>query len=938
MFNRRGASEHGLTSSLPAPRRVAWWVWSGLGSVALIGLLLWAGDDHRAWDDEAWDWAWGWVQSLAGWVAQIFGGLGRVFDQAGGLSLGQRLGFFAFVLLLLYFYWRATRAWLAYKPGPVDVQQLTDSTPILGGNSPSIEDLTAEFRRQLSESSMYAPTTLPAEAPPMSFLELLGDIEIDPKKLGVILPRLLSRLRPKLAYRVGGVLRFRDDGPDQYGMTVTVMAFVFGGSRAMTVWGNDWDEVIHKAACRVISSLLPVTRAGRQPPWRQWWGRELDPALYEAYQQATELSRAGRYHEALVRYYEAIRLDPVNPYLRAELAEVQEKMGLHIDALDTCQRALTLDGQTASRYHERLWLNGRRLRYLWHPRLYRDVLGLRYRNSIILGISETTAEQWYERSGTNSDRTHEKLISTLVDRYWPVAVDLADIDPLPDDRARSGNDERAARKWLDEALSRKRPDGEDSGATEEDVNRIRVAFQRASTQETRRLVADDLWARTAGLYAPDRVWSWVRLFWPFSYVQSARGPLQPVTRGAFRVNQKVWGPLRLAWPNENFDVKRSPKHLRSPSGFRPRFTVWNRIQIEELRRQIDRARRRFPLCPLWRRRDWLTLYNSACVYAVAMKIAVHLKTELAECEGDTQEKQEAAEHLKTDLAKCAVDTLEKAVLVSKGKFASVEQAWLVHEDPDLKSLQHDDHFHTFVQTAYPSAEVYDKSAPSSSEQMRDYDYRLLEETAKVMQEVWRRRSNEADVDIHEATEWLRVERDIWERIHDVAGSDHTGKWRHRVELIRHVQANSQRTVCATAGFPPSVLVDEDAPNGRPGSQQINDLLEKLEKDLEKDTEEGWAPHSSSQHWQQTLSQASAADSLPSLRAAAVRDLSYGYAAAWQTLRDWLAGDPKDQDGEKPFLDAVEMVPEPVRQPTTGPRGRKQIRLSSSEVTSPRRPR
>jgi hypothetical protein len=875
---------------------MAWWVWSGLGSAALIGLLMWAGDgeDHQAWDDSAWDWAWGWVQHVAGWLAQIFGGLGRVFDQQGGLSLGQRLGFFAFVLLLLYFYWRATRSWLAYKPGPVDVQQLTDSTPTLGRNTPSIEDLTAEFRRQL-----------PAEAPPTSFLELLGDMEIDPKKLGAVLPRLLSRLRPKLAYRVGGVLRFRDEGPDQYGMTVTVMAFVFGGSRAMTVWGKDWAEVIHRAACCVISSLLPVTRAGRQPPWRQWWGRELNPALYEAYQQATELSRAGRYHEALVRYYAAIGIDPANPYLRAELAEVQEKMGLHIDALDTCQRALTLDGQTPHQYHKRLWLRWRLLRYLWHPRLYRDVLGLRYRNTIILGISEVTAKQWYERKGTNGRGTHENLISTLVDRYWPVAVDLAAIDPLPIDQARSGNDEKAAKEWLEEVLElKKRPAGEDSGTTEKNESRLRVAFQRASTQETRLLAADDLCARVAGLYAPDRVWSWIRLLWPFSYVQSARGPLQPVTRGALKINQRVWGPLRLAWVSEYFDAKHSPKRLRSSSGFRPRFPVWHRIGIWELRRQIRRARRRFPLCPLWRRRDWLTLYNSACVYAVA------LMTEAA------------TEDLKKELAKRAVETLEKAVMVSKGRFASVEQAWLVNEDPDLKDLQVDDLFRSFVQTAYPSAEAFDKSAPSNIEQLRDYDYRLLEETAKVMQEVWRRRS-EAGVDIREATEWLRVERDIWKRINEVAASDHTGRWRHRVELIRYVQANSHPTVCATAGFPPSLFVDDDALDGRPSSEEIAQLL----KSLKKDTEGGWSPVSSSQQWQQTLSQASAADSLASLKATTVRKLAYGYAAAWQTLRDWLAGEPKVQDGEQPFLDAVEKVPEPLRQPSAWRRGRKKVRLS-----------
>ncbi|MFC9683075.1 tetratricopeptide repeat protein [Streptomyces sp. NPDC056948] len=851
----------------------------------MIGLLMWAGEDHPAWNESAWDWAWGWVQGIAGWVAQICGGLGRVFDQSGGLSLAERFGFFAAILLLLYFYWRATRAWLAFKPGPVDVQQLIDSTPPLGTNKPSIEDLTAEFRRQLSESSMYAPTTLPAEAPPMSFLELLGDVEIDPKKLGAILPRLLSRLRPKLAYRVSGVLRHRDEGPEHYGMTVTVMAFVFGGSRALTVWGKDWDEVIRKAGHCVISSLLPVTRAGRQPPWRKWWGRELNPALYASYQRANQFSRAGHYHEALEQYYEAIKLDPVNPYLRAELAEVQEKMGLHIDALDTCQRALTLDGQTAHEYNKRLWQSGgnlhsRRFRYLRHPRKYRDVLGLRYRNTIILGISEKIAQQWYERSGANCKDTHKDLIPILVDRYWPVAIELADIDPLHQEQAEHLDNEEKAREWIEAALSRKRPpDSKDRDTPDINLSRIRLTFQKAATQETDRLAADDLWARMAGLYAPEWVWIFMRLFWPFSYAQSARVPLQPVTRGAFQVNRKVWAPLRLTWATECFDNCRLSR---------------KRTNATELRKQINTARGRIPLRPTWRRRDWLTLYNSACVYAVAMM------------------KEATTKKLSDQLARCAVTTLEKAVLVSKGKFASVEQAWLINEDPDLALLQRHRYFKRFRDTAYPSPDVSKKPVPSNIEQMRAYDYRLLEETAKVMQKVWLRRSEEEGFDIHEATEWLRVERDIWKRIHEVAAADHRWRWRYRVDLIRSVQGNSDPILCGTAGFPPSVLADEP-PDGHPTCEEIEELL----RNVMRNTEGSRAPDSRSLKWQQFFSQATATRET-SLSPTTSRYLSSGYAATWQTFRDWLAGEPKDQEGEQSFLAAVERLPEPERRPSAGP--------------------
>lgn len=536
MVNRRRENATALTSALPAPRWIAWRAWSGVGTVALLGLLTWAGEGHAAWAGGDGGW------SFTGWVSQVCGGIGQVLDNDGGLTIGQRVGFFAVALAVLYLYWRSTRALLAYRPGPVDVQELIDETPP-GGLTSSAGDLTAELRQQLSDSSMYAPTTLPAEAPPMSFLELVGDVELDPKALGTAIPRLLSRLRPKLAYRVGGVLRIREQEPDRLGVTVTVTAYVFGGSRSTTLWGSEWDEVIHKVGCWVISSLLPVTRAGRQPPWRRWWGRELNPDLYESYQSANALSRTGRYHEALSRYYEAIALDPENSYLRSELAEVQEKMGLHIDALETCQRALAFDGQTTGQYNKRLWLrpwrpSWCRLRYLRHPRRYRDVLSLRYRNAVILGTSEETTRQWFEGNGTQDDGTRGRLAGLLANRYSRAASGLVRGE--------------AEEKWLADALT-----------PPFDTSRrllVRLVFQRASMQEMNRLAADDRWARIAGLYWIARIGNVLRFLSPFSYVQSYISPPQAVTRGSFRINQQVWAPLRLAWDVEcmNPDVRVDP--------------------------------------------------------------------------------------------------------------------------------------------------------------------------------------------------------------------------------------------------------------------------------------------------------------------------------------------------------------------------------------------
>ncbi|MFE1776980.1 tetratricopeptide repeat protein [Streptomyces sp. NPDC059008] len=872
MFNGRAENSRSLTAPLPAPRFVAWWVWSAVGFAGLIAALASAGSGRRAWDGPL------------GFIGQIFGGLGAVFQPGAGkgASIGARLAFFLGVLLLLYVLWRATRAWLAYKPGAVDVQQLQDATPE-GTPKPSDADLTAKLRRRLSDSSMYPPATLPAQAPAESFLELLGDIEIDPDKLGTALPKMLGRLRPKLAYRVGGLLQFRDTGPDQYGMTITVTAFLFGGSRATTVWGSDWDDVIRKAGNWIVSTLLPVTRAGRLPPWRQWWGREIKPELYEAYQEANELSRAGRHHEALEQYFTAIRLDPTNSYLRAELAETQEKMGLHIDALDTCQRALTLDGQDARTYRKRLWQSRwiphwRRLRYFRHPHLYRDLLGLRYRNSIILGTSEMTARQWCRRMGTNGSHTHEQLIPLLVDRYWQTAIGLDDTDAPRKRSDRKQVGKESLRHTLQHST---------------DEKEIRLVFQRAALQETARLAADDAWARF-WLYWPIRVWSCALVFWPAAYYQSVRGSQQPVSRGAFRVNRKVWAPLRLEWANWEYQKdKPSQKWRRHYAWRRPgRRMSWRRVKPTQLRRRLRLVSRRRS------RRDWLTRYNTACVYAVAMN---------AQLRNHTQQQ---------DLTQLAIEQLENAALTTRGSFAVVERTWMVEEDPDLAPLRNQDLFNDFVRTVYPSAEAFEQTSPSmrSDEQLREYDYRLLKEIAKVMQQVWNQRGEGYDVGIQCATEWLRIERKIWRSLQEISDDANIRKWQDRVSLIRYIQANCQPASASSPGFPPPLAPEEAAsPNGLPDAGKIHRTLSDLKQDM--DAEDA---HSLSDEGQRVLREA-AADGVTRLNARTTRLLATGYAAAWQTLDDCLELEVQDH---QPFRQALKDVPQLTRRVPTPPHGRR----------------
>ncbi|WP_310727740.1 hypothetical protein [Streptomyces sp. N2A] len=896
MFNN-SESERSLNAPLPAPRYMGWWVWSAMGFAGLIAALWGVG--HKG----------GEAVTIGNFAEHVFGGLGAVLDPSSDASSGERLAILLITLVVLYFLWRATRAWLAYKPGAVDVQQLEDATPE-GTPKPSNLDLTARLRHRLSDSSMYPPATLPAQAPAESFLELLGDVEIDPDKLGTAVPKLLSRLRPKLAYRVSGVLQYGDGTPDPYGMTVTVTAFLFGGSRAKDVWGSDWDDVIRKASSWTVSTLLPVTRAGRQPPWRRWWGQEIKAELYEAYQEANALSRAGRHHEALEQYFTAVHLDPVNPYLRAELAETQEKMGLHIDALDTCQRALTLDGQSVLGYHKRLWLSRwcpfRRLRYFLHPRVYRELIGLRYRNSIILGASETTAKKWVadwaaERAANRDSpgsKTCENLIPLFVDRYWPAALGLdgRKVPLLPEKRRQR---EVAGRNSLEETLR--------SGNAAE----IGLVLQRASTQETARLAADDAWARL-WLYWPTWVWKRIRFIWPAAYYQSDLSTPSPVTRGAFHINRRVGSPLRLTWATSAYGHNVHAYEWRWPYTWRRPVSrlSWHGLKIRSLRRRLRLA------APFMMHRDWHTHYNAACLYAVAMN-APHW---------DATEQWE--------LGMRAVAHLDRAVQATRGKAAAVERTWLTEGDPDLKALRDKDNpvstlFNNFVRTMYPSVETFERSPDSgrSEEQLREYDYRLLEEIAKVMQELWSQRYEQGDADIQCATEWLRTERNIWKSVREIADPNSRRRWQDRVSFIRYLQENCQPVATSALGFPPSLAPEDTAAQNGHSDSRIEKRLTVLQRDLER----RWMlartrgtsrrPYVNCHKGQRVLRDA-AADGVTRLDARTIQRLSTGYAAAWQTLDDWLEGEAR----HRAFRQAVSDVPHLTRRRVTALREARTLRI------------
>ncbi|MFW3464683.1 hypothetical protein ACN24K_32135 [Streptomyces microflavus] len=304
---------------------------------ALVAVVRAVGGQGEPWQAEGWTTL---FEGPAEWFMQFIEGASRlVKGGSDGASFSARLG----CLLLLILLFVALRRWMlmyyAHKPGAVDVKKLVSSAP---GMEQQLEGLSAQLRKQLSETNLYPPTALPAEAPADNFLDLLGDVDLEPKKLGTSLLRLFSRLRPKIAYTVRGVLRLREQEP---GFGITVTSYAIRGSRTESIWSRSWEDAIQEAGYwavaghpgRPASPLAGVVRPG--------------PAaeLFAAYQQARELSGQRKFDDALESYYEALRFDPTNLYLRTQIAGIQEQLWLHLDALETYYGALRLDGRKKAR-------------------------------------------------------------------------------------------------------------------------------------------------------------------------------------------------------------------------------------------------------------------------------------------------------------------------------------------------------------------------------------------------------------------------------------------------------------------------------------------------------------------------------------------------------------------------------------------------------------
>jgi hypothetical protein len=266
---------------------------------------------------------------------------------------------------------------LAWNAGPIEVGTFTQDTPL---SDASPEQLTVDFRQRLMQLHLQAPTPVPGAAPQGHMLDVLESSSLDPKNPFSWLVGLLRAAVPSHAYEVHGSLRQREHGK-RFGVTVQVVSLTGESLAPATLWGYTWDEALARAADEATSAILPQTRRC-SAPWGVWRGYAMPGGLLHEYESGARLEHDRRYDEALAAYWRAVELDPMNMVLRLRVGQLQERLGLYLDALATFwgmdvasapeERRRTRHGEkerrealTSARYRRNVLLGGRVLAMQW---------------------------------------------------------------------------------------------------------------------------------------------------------------------------------------------------------------------------------------------------------------------------------------------------------------------------------------------------------------------------------------------------------------------------------------------------------------------------------------------------------------------------------------------------------------------------------------------
>ncbi len=541
---------------------------------------------------------------------------------------------------------RARLAWLAVKPGPIQTELFVDATD----KQINIDEVMWHFRRALSAMRLSPPASVPGGSTQTSWLEVMRTTVGESKSVVAAIAGLVSALAADHAYRVTGVLRIRSERPS-FGVTVQVSLVPTGSGAVETVWDESWSGAAERAAAVVGAFVLPRTRLCRQPPWTAWQGLRMPYEVYYNHQRAKELVGERRYEEAMARYYDALAGDPQNPYLRIELLQIHEQLGLHLDAVAGYADIVGIEAWE----DRRLWVRlTKLLRAERHesPRLRfrapRDgpqaLLLARYRLVCQLANGDQLAHQWLAQDppGSGPRRPRERAAIRARACYW--------LDHYYGQFKEAYRNDAALPETLGTAAGRPA---------------LRQFFQYVAVREASILLTDYRWRALR------------------------RRRRMPVSQRSLRI-MTTWAPLQL------YDAERRcvgeirpPAKIKEMTALRKRIEPDNRLwppEADVVHKPLNRAMRSWLHRP-----DWQAEYNAACTLAVCLSPG----TDPADPE---------CEQRRRAIAEDAVRHLERAVASADSGYTALYSDWLAAGDQDLNDLRTMQVFLQFLARYFPGSE------------------------------------------------------------------------------------------------------------------------------------------------------------------------------------------------------------------------------------------
>jgi hypothetical protein len=774
-----------------------------------------------------------------------------VLETFGQTVPATALSFLA-LIALAYCARRVSQEAMAYRPGRIEVPVF-----VVGpGVSADAAQLTLAFRRRLAELSLSAPTPVPGAGSDAGFFDVLGREKLDAGNVPGTLVSLLRAAKPPNAWQVNGVLVQRERAP-RHGVALQVAQPPHRANPPQTVWAASHGEAVLRAADFATAAILPRTRMC-QEPWAGWKRHVMPGELLAALEQGVRLESDRRYDEALDAYYRASAGDPMNMAMRLKIGQLQEKLGLYLDALITYEGIAEVDRSAGVRQRFR----GRRAaRSQWR----RAVLAARYRRVVLLGGAEL-AEQWRRLAFDPVIRTARDLRRIELRRRMRDRLEqrLAKVDRRHRKWfASCGADPGRGRpnfmllrrgrldpKWLlhEDSLSARPPGGEPDADERHALFELRELLALAALEDLQRL------SRRTSL--------------------GLRNYRLRLTRKTVRLTRACI-EVRLAWIQDQLlcgGHGRDAVHL--PFGVEAAGSRWP-PRPERLQRRIRRIEglRRFG--------RWHEHYNAACVFALPMM-------------GNLSEEERG------EFAARAVQRLARATACADSGYVAGRREWLVSEDPDLDGLRQHECFRVFEAMYFPTDRPT-SPRPRHVRQLESARYvrDLLAETAKRWEEEWHRRGRalEKHPDVHTMIDWWKTELRAWRLVRQVA-ADYR-HWPVRLELIEAMRDwasvyefaplevsfhryEEQPLRARTGALPASVgrhptrgferrmrAVHRCLPD-RATRTQVRTLLRTLEQ------------------WQSTLRQLDIEGRAPDKLVLA--KLCDGHAGLWQLLQQWLAED------------------------------------------------